>query len=218
VADQALLQTIARAQQTLRAAGRLRPFHRGNILMAMGEPSGEVLLVESGLVKVVLPATSGIDVLIGLHGRGALLGELGILEFRRRSATVIAHQDGIATHVPGQAFRDLVHRDRDVRALADVTQRQRLHSADRRQLAVASMNVRARTVTQLLDWAHEYGERVEDGLAVRGLSHRDLAGAVLASEKHVDAVLGTLRGAGLLRTRRMCFVLTDLPGLASLLG
>ena len=69
MADQALLQTIARAQQTLRAAGRLRPFHRGNILMAMGEPSGEVLLVESGLVKVVLPATSGIDVLIGLHGR-----------------------------------------------------------------------------------------------------------------------------------------------------
>jgi CRP-like cAMP-binding protein len=147
-----------------------------------------------------------------------LLGELGVLEGRTRSATVIGHRDGIVTHLPGQAFRELVHRDRDVRTLADVTQRHRLHNADRRQLAVASMNVRARTVSQLLDWAHVYGERVDDGLAVRGLSHRDLAGAVLASEKHVDAVLGALRGAGLLRTRRMCFVLTDLAGLANLLG
>jgi CRP/FNR family cyclic AMP-dependent transcriptional regulator len=218
VADHALRQAIARAQQTLRDIGHLRPFHRGTILMAMGQPSGEVLVIESGMAKVMLPAISGVDVLIGLHGPGALLGELGVLEFGRRSATVIGHRDGVATHVPGQTFRDLVHRDWDVRALADATQRQRLHSADRRQLAVASMNVRARTVTQLLDWAHDYGERVEDGLAVRGLSHRDLAGAVLASEKHVDAVLGALRDAGLLHTGRMCFVLTDLPGLARLLG
>jgi CRP/FNR family cyclic AMP-dependent transcriptional regulator len=218
VVDLALLQAVARARRTLQDVGRLQPFRRGNVLMAMGEPSGEVLLVESGVVKVLLPAVNGVDVLIGLHGPGALLGELGVLEFRRRSATVVGHQDGIATHVPGQVFRDLVHRDRNVRALADATQRQRLHSADRRQVAVASMDVRARTVAQLLDWARIYGESVADGLAVRGLSHRDLAGAVLASEKHVDAVLGALRGDGLLRTGRMCFVLTDLPGLTRLLG
>jgi CRP/FNR family cyclic AMP-dependent transcriptional regulator len=209
---------IARARRTLRDAGRMRPFRRGSVLMAMGELSAEVLLVESGVVKVLLPSANGVDVLIGLHGPGALLGELGVLEFRRRSATVVSHQSGIATHIPGQVFRDLVHRDVDVRALADATQRQRLHSADRRHVAVASMDVRARTVSQLLDWARSYGENEADGLALRGLSHRDLAGAVLASEKHVDAVLGALRDAGLLRTGRMCFVLTDLPGLTRLLG
>jgi CRP/FNR family cyclic AMP-dependent transcriptional regulator len=217
VVDQAVELAVTRARRTLRTAGRLQPFHRGRILIATGADSDEVLLIESGVVKVLLPATSGLDVVIGLHGRGALLGELGVLASRPRSATVLGHQDGIATHVASERFRELVHRDRDVRELADVTQRQRLHSADSRQLAVATMNVRARTVARLLDWAETFGEPVDGGLVLRGLSHRDLAGAVLASEKHVDAVLKALRSAGLVRTERMCFVLTDPTGMRQLL-
>jgi ribosome-binding protein aMBF1 (putative translation factor) len=106
-------------------------------------------------------------------------------------------------------FRELVYRNRDVHALVDVTQRERLRNADRRQLAVASMDVMARVKAQLSDWATNYGECVDGGRAVRGLSHRDLAGAVLASEKHVDAVLRELRRVGLIETSRLCFVLLD---------
>jgi CRP/FNR family cyclic AMP-dependent transcriptional regulator len=186
--------------------------------MAMGDLSGEVLLVESGVVKVLLRTANGLDVLTGLLGPGALLGESGVLGSCRRSATVIGHRDGIATHVPARTFRDLASGDQDVRALADATQRQRLLNADRRQLTLASADVRARMAAQLLDWVQVVGERTEDGYAIRGLSHRDLAAAVLASEKHVDAVLAELRAAGLLRTGRMSFFLTDLPGLVRLAG
>jgi CRP-like cAMP-binding protein len=177
--------------------------------MAMGDLVDEVVLIESGVVKVMLPTGTGSDVVTGLYGPGELLGELGVLHFQPRSATVIGHRNGIATHVGGAIFRDLAYHDRDVHALVDATQRRRIHNADQRQLAVASMDVRSRVIRQLSEWAESHGERVDGDLVVRGLSHRDLAGAVLASEKHVDAVLHDLRAAGLVRTSRMCFVLLD---------
>lgn len=214
MADLTLAQTIARAQQTLRETGRVRPFHRHAIIMGVGDQSDSVVLIESGLMKVILPTSSGPDVITGLYGRGELLGELGVLHLQPRSATVIGHRNGVATYVPAATFRNLAHHNRDVHVLVDFTQRQRLHNADQRQLAVASMDVKARVITQLLDWATSYGDRVQNSLILRGLSHKDLAGAVLASEKHVDAVLASLRAAGLVRTRRLCFELIDPDQLA----
>lgn len=177
--------------------------------MAMGARSHEVLLIDSGAVKVLLPSAAGLDVVVGLRGPGTLLGELGVLDEQPRSATVVGFADGVATHLPGPAFRDLVDHDRDVRRLTDDARHQRLRSADRRQVQVATMNVRSRTICQLLDWAMSFGERTVEGVVLSGLSHRDLAGAVLASEKHVDAVLHELRRAGLLRTSRLRFVLPE---------
>lgn len=175
--------------------------------MAMGGVADEVVLVEMGVVKVILPTGTGPDVVAGLYGPGELVGELGVLYCQPRCAAVIGHQSGIASHVAASTFRDLTYHDRDVRAFVDATFNQRMRNADRRQVAVVSMDVMSRVVAQLSDWAEKYGEPGDDGVVVRGLSHRDLAGAVLASEKHVDAVLHDLRAAGLVRTGRMCFVI-----------
>lgn len=175
--------------------------------MSMGDRADEVVLIEAGVVKVILPTGSGPDVVAGLYGPGELIGELGVLHHRPRSAVVIGHRNGLASHIAATVFRDLTRCDPDIRAFVDMTQHQRLHNADRRQVAVASMDVMARVVAQLSDWAERYGERVDGGVVVRGLSHRDLAGAVLASEKHVDAVLRDLRDDGMLRTGRLYFLL-----------
>lgn len=177
--------------------------------MVTGAPSDDVILIRLGLVKVVLPTRVGVDVVTGLYGPGELFGEVGVLHRRPRSATVLGHQTGSATHVPAKVFRQLLQDDPDVRMFVDATQRRRLHNADRRQQALASMDVRTRVIAQLIEWGLICGDRAADGLTVHGLSHRDLAGAVVASEKHVDAVLSELREAGWLRTHRMRIVLPD---------
>lgn len=215
MSEEAAQRAIARARHRLREAGRLRSFARRETLMAVGDRVDEVVLIESGIVKVILPSSTGSDVVTGLWGPGELLGELGVLHFRARSATVIGHLGGVATHVGGAVFRELAYHDRDVHAFVDTTQRRRLHNADRRQLAVASLDVMSRVISQLCEWAENFGERVNGQLVVRGLSHRDLAGAVLASEKHVDAVLRDLRAIGQVRTGRMCFILLDPARLAN---
>lgn len=188
-------------------------FRRGQTLMSFGESSEDVLLIESGSLKVVLSERNGAQVVAGPYGPGELIGELGVLEHRPRSATVIGHHGGAAVRVSARAFRDLVEQDRDVLVLLNATLRARLHNADRRQLAIASQDVTTRVAAQLLAWAHAFGDRVGDEIVVSGIVQGDLAKAVVASNKSVDAALKTLRGKGLLRTGRLRYVLPDADSL-----
>ncbi|MGH3908328.1 MAG: Crp/Fnr family transcriptional regulator [Pseudonocardiaceae bacterium] len=204
--------------EALRESGRLRPFHRGEFLMRSGERSDEVLVIESGAVKVVLATESGVESILGLYGPGELIGELGVMSGQPRSATVIAHLDGVALHVPGAPFLRLREQDREICAMVDDTLRRRLHNADRRQLAIASLDVPTRVAAQLLALAKAYGVPAGTGLVVRGFTHRDLAQVVTASEKTVDAALKLLRSSGLLETERCRYLLPDPALLEHLLG
>ncbi|WAL66807.1 Crp/Fnr family transcriptional regulator [Amycolatopsis cynarae] len=177
-----------------------------------------MVLVESGSVKVVLSEHNGAQVIAGPYGPGELIGELGVLDQRPRSATVIAHRDGTGVRVVASIFRRLVEQDHDVLVLVNATLRDRLHRADRRQLAIASQDVTTRVAAQLLTWADTFGEASSDGVVVRGIPQGDLAKAVVASAKSVDAALKVLRAAGLVRTRRLWFLLPDPTLLRDLLN
>jgi len=184
--------------------------------MSVGAESDEVLLIESGAVKVVLTAANGTETIVGVHGPGELMGELGVISGDRRSATVIAHRDGSAVHIPGAVFNRLAHRDPRILMLVNDVLSRRLRHADARHLTLAAHRVATRVAVQLLIWADSHGEPHDTGLEVRGISQRELAQAVAASEKHVEAALRALRVAGLVATSRLRYVLPDRDALARL--
>lgn len=177
--------------------------------MTVGAASDEVLLIESGSVKVVLSAENGSESIVGLYGDGELIGELGVISDQPRSATVVAHLPGSAVHVPRVAFLRLMEQDMDTLVLVNDTLRRRLHNADHRQLAMAARDVPTRVAAQLLTWARKFGEQVERGLRVQGMTQRELAQVVTANEKTVDAALQQLRSAGLVETGRRSFLIPD---------
>jgi CRP/FNR family cyclic AMP-dependent transcriptional regulator len=196
-----------RTRQQLLRLGTHRPFRRGELLMMAGSPSDEVLLIETGRVKVVLSAPDGSETIVGWYGPGELIGELGVMSGGPRSANVVAQRAGRALHVPGEVFRAWVDRDRDALVYVNEMLRKRLHNADRRRLALASRDVPGRVAAQLLDWARDHGEPQGAAVVVRGFTQRELAQTVTASEKFVDEVLRELRSAGLLETGRCRFTL-----------
>lgn len=210
-------QTAEQARKILHRAGRPFSFRRGEILMSFGAPSEDVVLIASGSVKVVLSEQTGAQLVAGTYGPGELIGELGVLDRRPRTATVVALQHGTGVRVAAPAFRELFEHDRNVMLLVNSTLRARLHQADNRQLAIASRNVATRVAAQLLEWAEKFGTPEGKGIAVRGNTQGDLAGAVVASAKSVDAALKSLRDDGLIRTRRLGYLLPDPALLASLL-
>ncbi|GAA1333463.1 Crp/Fnr family transcriptional regulator [Saccharothrix algeriensis] len=201
-----------RGRAEIRAAGRSAPFRKGERLITAGTPSDEVLLVESGLLKALLPGL-GVEPLVSLLGPGDVVGELGVINGRPRSAHVVALSAGRAVHLAASAFLRLRAQSEDVNALVDQTGLKRQRDADERQLA-QTRDVPARVASVLLKWATELGRPTDAGLRLDGLSQRDLADAVAASEKSVETALGALRARGLLRTSRRCFVLTDPSALA----
>ncbi|ONI78586.1 hypothetical protein ALI144C_27595 [Actinosynnema sp. ALI-1.44] len=198
----------------LREAGQRRSFDRADRLMTIGASSEEVLLIEAGAVKVLLSAGDGSELIVDLYGQGELIGELGVLSGRPRSATVVGHTAGAAVHIPGVRFRELARRHADVLLLVNETLDRRLRNADFRQLAMASREVPNRVAYQLLSWAKDHGERTPDGLRVQGITQRELAQSVNASDKSVDAALQLLRSDGLVRTGRLWYVLPDARRLA----
>jgi CRP/FNR family transcriptional regulator, cyclic AMP receptor protein len=205
------------AIERLRQAGQRRPFDRADRLMTIGTTSHEVLLLETGVVKVLLSAGNGCELIADLYGPGELIGELGVLSDRPRSATVIGHCPGVAVHVQGAVFRALAERHSDVLVMVNTTLERRLRNADDRQIAMASRDVPNRVTYQLLTWAKKHGERTSDGLTVHNIKQQELAQAVNASVKSVEDALRELRGDGLLLTGRMQYLLPDPQRLEKLL-
>jgi CRP/FNR family cyclic AMP-dependent transcriptional regulator len=194
----------------LRNSGRPRPFRRAEVLIVEGARSDEVLLIETGKVKVVLHGPNGADSILGFYGAGELMGEMGVMGDRPRSADVIARTPGVALHVDAHTFRTLL---RDHPALsAHVTDvlSKRLFQADQRQRLHASFEVSVRVAKQLLSWAQSSGEPTAGGgLRVKGLTQLEIAQFVTASAKTVDHVLKQLRSDKLLETGRRSYLLPD---------
>jgi CRP/FNR family transcriptional regulator, cyclic AMP receptor protein len=197
-----------RGRAALRAGRRPRPFRRGERLISAGTPSDEVLLLKSGLVKVVLPTGAAREPVTGLYGPGDLLGDIGVTSAAARSAHVIALVAGAAWHVAGSHFLALLDDDPDVRRLLDETWCKRQRNADENQLRQTRTGA-ARVAMCLLSWAREFGTEIDSGLELRGVSQQDLAHAVAMSVKTVEPFLHVLRDRGLLRTSRLCYRLPD---------
>jgi CRP/FNR family cyclic AMP-dependent transcriptional regulator len=194
----------------LRNSGRTRPFRRGDVLIAEGAPSDEVLLIESGKVKVVLHGPNGADSILGFYGAGELMGEMGVMGERPRSADVIARTPGAALHVEAHTFRNLLRDHPSLFAFVSEVLSNRLFQADQRQRLHASFEVSVRVARQLLSWARSSGEPAGGGgLRVKGLTQLEIAQFVTASAKTVDHVLKQLRGDRLLETGRRSYVLPN---------
>jgi CRP/FNR family cyclic AMP-dependent transcriptional regulator len=193
-----------RGRAALRSGRKPRPFRRGQHLMTAGTSSEEVLLIESGLVKVVLPTADARDPITGLFGPGALLGEIGVTTGAPRSAHVIAIVAGSAVHVAGSHFLALRDEDPDVRLLVDQTWRTLQRNADENQLRQMRTGA-ARVAMCLLSWAREFGAEIDSGLELRGVSQQDLAQAVAMSVKTIEPFLHVLRDRGMLVTGRLWY-------------
>jgi CRP/FNR family cyclic AMP-dependent transcriptional regulator len=210
-------QLVDRGREALRAAGRSSSFRRGECLIAVGTHSKKVLLVESGLVKIVLSGVDGVETVANVLGSGALLGESGVLNAQPRSAQVLALRDGLVVHVAARTFLRLVDENIAVRHLVTRTWTDRQRDADHHHLCQAH-DVPTRVGMTLLRWARSVGTATDSGLLVRGLSQRDVAQAVAASEKSVEAALTPLRASGLLATRRLAYLITKPEDLERLLA
>jgi CRP-like cAMP-binding protein len=82
-------------------------FESGEILFRQGDPSDFAILILSGSADVLREA--GDDaIVLGAVGAGEFVGEMGVLEGRRRSATVRAASSVEAELIERQAFLDRV--------------------------------------------------------------------------------------------------------------
>ncbi|MFI1162186.1 Crp/Fnr family transcriptional regulator [Streptomyces sp. NPDC020801] len=197
-------------QDALLALGHELTFAPRVVLIHQSEPSSHVLFIVHGWTKVTAAAANGYEALLALRGPGDVVGESAALTGRTRSATVTALEQVRTVAVQRELFTEFLARSPAVSfALLGLTS-DRTRAADRRRLEFASMSVRERFATLLLDLARTHGRRTAEGVELAvPLSKQELAGSVGASREAVQRLLKGLRERGVVTTGRRAMVIVQ---------
>jgi CRP-like cAMP-binding protein len=198
-------------RDALRAAGRLRRYPRGSVLMLEGADADEVLLLERGRAKIAYDTADGREVLLAVRGPGALLGELSAIDGEPRVATVTAIDDVDAVSLPVPAFTEFLRSHPDAMMALVRTLSRRLRESDRKRVEFAAWDTVGRVARLLLQLAREHGEPQAGG-GVRitlPLSQQELAAWTASSREAVNKALRSLRARGWVATQRRAVVLLD---------
>ncbi|MCP2164910.1 Crp/Fnr family transcriptional regulator [Goodfellowiella coeruleoviolacea] len=191
--------------------GRAIQYRPGEYLMREGEVGDCVIVLRTGQVKVVTGDEDGTDRLLGVRGRGELLGEMACLDGRPRSASVLAHSGVHGIKVSRDRFVHFL--DHHPRAAQEVARQvvARLRAADRRHIRLTSHEVGTRLVGVLLELVGVFQDQAEGRGVEIPLSQEELAQLAMASEVSAQRALRPLRTHRLVRTGYRRLLVPCLP-------
>jgi CRP/FNR family transcriptional regulator, cyclic AMP receptor protein len=200
-------------QAALREIGQPGEFQPGDVLCAEGEQTTHVFVLMVGLVKIST-AVDGREQVLGLRGRGDIIGELAAESAGSRTATVKAIDIVQALIVPDGRFSQFLdaHRGAD-RAYRTVLTRRWGEATD----IIRSRSVRSgpqRLAACLIDLAERHGTPGDSGIIITiPLSQEEIASIAGVSRATATRALREWRRRGLIRTSRHRLTITNITPL-----
>jgi CRP-like cAMP-binding protein len=199
----------------LRAIATVRSYDPGAVVLREGDRPSSVLTVLAGTVKLTKTASSGREIVLELRGAGEVVGELGAIDGRSRSASVVALGEVEALVAPADRFNALLQERAGLAHRLLVTVVARVREAASRQLELGTADVVGRVCRRLAELAVSHGETIEGGVLVRGaVSQQELADWAGVSRDGVVRALGELRALGWLETGRQRLVIRNLDAVS----
>jgi CRP-like cAMP-binding protein len=197
--------------EALRAVAHARRFPSGAPLLREGDVPATVLAILSGTVKLTKTATSGREIVLELRGAGEVVGELGAIDGRTRSATAVALGEVEALVLPVDRFNALLRERGAIAHRLLVTVVSRVREAAGRQLELGTSDVVGRVCRRLTELAASHGVRDAGGVLVRdAISQQELADWSGISRDGVVRALQELRRLGWVDTGRQRLLIRDL--------
>lgn len=186
----------------LRELGAHRTLPAGSTLFLEGDAPYDLVIVESGEVKLVTTAPNGQETLLDVLGAGEVLGELSAIDGSPRSATAVALTRIELTSIPVDRFLTYLreHPSSTVALLAVVVRRLRL--SNRRASEYATSDALGRVCARLDELADRFGSAVS-GAGVRidlPINQTELAQWCGLSREAVVKALRKLRDLGWVST------------------
>ena len=188
-----------------------RTYQRNQYLWYQGDDGARLVVVASGLVKVVLSSAQGDEVVLTTLGPGAIIGELAVLDGSPRSASVVAAEPTTVVLLSRATVLELLNRhpsvlDALLRSLGNLIRRLTEQAGD---LVFLDLAGRVAKLLLHLAEAHGAGSTVLD----LGLSQSDLAAMVGATRPAVNRVLQNLATRGVIEVDGQRIVLINIAEL-----
>ena len=199
-------------REALAAAGVEEVFRPGAVLCREGEDTSQVMVIDSGWVKVSVRDGAG-EKILAVRGQGDVVGERAALTTQVRSATVTALDEVWAVVVPAERFAEFL---RGHPRAAEVLERQVTERREEDRLRLLPGEER-RLAWLLSDLAQRRGGH-QHAVFTLPMSQQELADWAGTSADAVGRFLRAWRDRGIIaraeRSRRLA--VTDLDGLAAL--
>ncbi|MET7679099.1 Crp/Fnr family transcriptional regulator [Streptomyces sp. NPDC005423] len=192
------------------------PPHRP--LLQQGDESRHVLLITSGVVKVVASSESGYDMLLAVRIAGDLVGEMAAFEERPRSGTVVACGDVTAQIIQVRTLENFLSRHPDaMRAILHMLCA-RLRWANRRRIDFRAYDSLTRLARVLAELSQAYAPATRDGDGTRcdlgvTLTQGELASLAGLALNTAEKSLASLTAMGLVERSYRSITICDVPKL-----
>lgn len=190
------------------------PPHR--TLLQQGDGSRHVLVITSGVVKVVASAESGYDMLLAVRVAGDLVGEMAAFEERPRSGTVIACGDVTARIIQVRALETFLSGHPDAMRAALRMLCARLRWANRRRIDFQAYDSLTRLARVLAELCQAYAPPSQNSDGKRcdvALTQKELASLAGLKLTTAEKNLAVLTAEGLVERSYRNIVIRDVPKL-----
>jgi len=199
------------ARRELLAHARTVRVRKGQTVLARGEGSDDVYIVQEGRLHVLLYAADGREVSLRDLSDGQLFGELSALDGEARSVGIVAATDARLLAFSANVFRAAIRDDpgsADWLARRLVTQ---IRGLTDRVFELSALNVRARLHCELMRLA-----RSQTG--GEAPTHAELANRIGTHREAVTRELKVLADQKIIHSGRRRLEFVDIPGLEAVVA
>lgn len=179
---------------------RGRTYPKGQILCHEGDPGDDLIVLESGQLRVSRYTVLGTEAVLAVYDAPAVLGELALLDGAPRDATITAQQEVQVRLVPRAAFLRLLEQEPAMvrgllQSLASMVRASNARHAD-----VIGLDVPGRLAKWLLGQASSTDGGVEAGsiIPIRG-SQSDLAAELGTTRSTLNRALHDFASLGMIQ-------------------
>ena len=169
-------------------AMRLKP---DEVLFLAGDSGDGCYRVEDGLLKVMMVSRAGTERILAFVGRGAIVGEMSIIDRLPRSASVVAVRPAVLSFLSRSDFEDFATKQPEVYKSLVTLLAARLRETDTTLAAGSFLPLRGRVACTLLDLANDFGQDVGSGRIVihQKIGQSDLAAMAGIARENVNRIL-----------------------------
>lgn len=161
------------------------------VLFLADDPGDGCYRVEDGLLKVVMVSRSGVERILAFLGKGAIVGELSMIDGRPRSASVVAVRDASLSFLSRAAFEAFAQDHPQVYKSLVTILATRLRETDVVVAAASFLPLKGRVASTLLDLAENFGQDVGSGRIVihQKIGQSDIAAMAGIARENVSRIL-----------------------------
>jgi CRP-like cAMP-binding protein len=206
-----MISALSPAQRNhLEKLTRMLEVKRGTRIYLPGDPSDQVFLLKSGVVKISMVTPDNRDVILALLHSGDIFGELAVVDDAPRDHIAEAFDDCVICAMSRDTIVRVIHETPEIGFQITKLIGLRLRTFKSRIEELLCKSAHARVAHALLELAERHGVPDTDGVLISlRLSQGDLGRLVGLSRETVNAILQEWREQDLLEMDRRTVRLRD---------